>query len=415
MFSKISSWNGCRKSGSVRIENHSNEERRSFKNALQVTLMEFFEKYQAHILYFFGVIAAVIILRSLTVFFHKRLVVKSKKRFPTESTSSLDWIRRILNVLWIVLGVVALTFLFASKEEYNGLTKDFKLIAYLGFVAVATVVAASSVNMWFQYLIRRKQEQNSDPTNLKFLRYAAIASVYFIGVLLAILAFPALRGIAQTALGGAGILAVVAGIASQEALANVVSGIFIISFKPFKVGDIIELAGTMEGTVVDITLRHTLIRNFSNNMIVIPNAIINKERLINMNTGATRCCERLEIGISYDSNVELAKKIMQEECEKHPLIVDNRNAQEREAEMPIVKTALTRLGESSVTVRAWAWVSNYSDMYELRWDVYESAKKRFEAEGIEIPYPYRTVIVRQEKDFKIGTAGSQKIEKPEQN
>ena len=74
--------------------------------------------------------------------------------------------------------------------------------------------------------------------------------VYFFGAILATLAFPALRGVAQTALGGAGILAVVIGIASQEALANIIGGIFIISFKPFRVGNVIKITDTLVGTAV---------------------------------------------------------------------------------------------------------------------------------------------------------------------
>lgn len=101
------------------------------------------------------------------------------------------------------------------------------------------------------------------------------------GGVLIILAFPSLRGVAQTALVGAGILAIITGLASQEALANIVSGIFIISFKPFKIGDIIRIDESKTGTVTDITLRHTIIRNYQNNMIVIPNSIINKEKIVN--------------------------------------------------------------------------------------------------------------------------------------
>jgi small-conductance mechanosensitive channel len=205
--------------------------------------------------------------------------------------------------------------------------------------------------------------------------------------------------VAQTALGGAGVIAIIAGIASQEALANVVGGVFIISFKPFRIGDRIKISDNMVGTVTDITMRHTVIRNFENKMIVIPNAIINKEKLINYDLGELKCCERIEIGISYDSNVVLAKKIMQEECENHPLILDDRSAEEKKQKLPIVKTALISLNDSSVTIRAWAWANNYSDSFQLRIDdVLESVKLRFEQEGIEIPFPYRTLVMKKEKE-----------------
>ena len=117
--------------------------------------------------------------------------------------------------------------------------------------------------------------------------------------------------------------------------------------------------------------------------------------------GELKCCERLEIGIAYSSDIDLAKRIMQEECENHPLILDNRSQEDREQGVPLVKTAVIRLNDFSVTIRAWAWVRNYSDSFQLRWDVYENVKKRFDKEGVEIPFPYRTVVVRQEEDFKI--------------
>jgi small-conductance mechanosensitive channel len=133
-------------------------------------------------------------------------------------------------------------------------------------------------------------------------------------------------------------------------------------------------------------------------MIVIPNAIINKEKLINYDLGELKICERIEIGISYDSDVDLAKKIMQEESEKHPYILDNRSANEILDGKPIVKTALVSLNDSSVTVRAWAWARNYNDSFEMRCDLLESIKKRFDSEGIEIPFPYRTVVMKKEKE-----------------
>ena len=154
----------------------------------------------------------------------------------------------------------------------------------------------------------------------------------------------------------------------------------------------------MVGTVADITLRHTVLRNFENKMIVIPNAIMNKEKLINFNLNDLKICERIQIGISYDSDVDLAKKIMREECEKHPMIFDNRSAADVLDGKPIVRTALVSLDDSSVAIRAWAWARNYSDSFNMRCDLLESIKKRFDKEGIEIPFPHRTVVFKGGKE-----------------
>lgn len=110
-----------------------------------------------------------------------------------------------------------------------------------------------------------------------------------------------------------------------------------------------------------------------------------------------KCCERIEIGISYDSDIDLAKKIMREECENHPFIIDNRTPQEKKDKEPIVKTALMNLGDFAVTIRAWAWSKDFTDSFELRIDVLESIKKRFDKEGIEIPFPYRTIVMKKDK------------------
>ncbi|MGB0880954.1 MAG: mechanosensitive ion channel family protein, partial [Polaribacter sp.] len=162
------------------------------------------------------------------------------------------------------------------------------------------------------------------------------------------------------------------------------------------IGQRIKVTDTMVGRVMDITLRHTVIRNYENKMIVIPNAIINKERLINYDMGELKCCERIEIRISYDSNIGLAKKIMQEECENHPLILDNRTELEKQEGKPIVKTAVIALNESAIILRAWTWERNYSDSFQLKIDVLERIKNRFDNEGILIPFPSRTIVMKKE-------------------
>ena len=354
----------------------------------------FFETHKEHFLYAAIIIASVFVLRFLTNLLHKWLLKQELKKYPGESPKAVNWVKRILNALWLVLGIILLVSLFVGEEREDALQQNFKLILYLAVVAIITIVAAASTNMWFRMRINLKIENREDPTSFKFLRYVAIIGIYSVGVLFALLAFPSLKGVAQTALGGAGVIALIAGVASQEALANLVGGVFIISFKPFRIGDIIKVTDTMVGTVTDITLRHTVILNFENKMIVIPNAIINKEKLINYDLGELKICDRIEIGISYDSDIDLAKKIMQEECSRHPLILDNRSEIEILDGQPIVRVALTSLNDFSVTIRAWVWARDYSDSFNMRCDLLESIKKRFDREGIEIPFPYRTVIFK---------------------
>ena len=361
---------------------------------------EYFKTHSSDLIYGAVIILAVAVLYLLTSLLHKWLLKRRLNKFARLNTTPINLVKRVVNTLWIVLGLIALTFIFVEEEEFAAMNEHFKLVLYLGFVAIITIVAATSSNMWFTRSIRRKTQTGDDPTNFKFLRYVSVYGIYITGALFGLLAIPSLHGVAQTILGGAGVIALIVGVSSQEALSNLVGGLFIISFKPFKVGDVIEISDTMIGTVTDITLRHTVIRNFKNRMIVIPNSIINKEKLVNYDLGEQKCCEYVEMSISYDSNVDLAKTIMQEECEKHPLIYDNRTELEKQDGIPMVKVALVQFDDSSVKLRAWAWAQTFGDSIALKRDVFESIKKRFDTKGIEIPFPYRTIVVKNKEGSK---------------
>jgi len=358
-------------------------------------MIDFFNSNKQAIIFAAIVVGVVLLLIFLSNLLCKWLVIKVKAKFPNERPYTIILIRRILRVLWIVLGVAAISFIFIDKESYKVATENFYLILYLGIVAIFTIVAASSANVYFSRSIIKKRAADIDFTSDKFLHYLIVFGIYFIGGLLAIMAFPSMRGIAQTALGGAGILAVIAGVAAQDALANLVGGIFIIAFKPFKIGDIIKLDETMVGTVTDITLRHTIIRNYENKMIVIPNSVINKEKVINYDLGERMCCQWIEIGISYDSDIDLAKHIIREECEDHPHILDHRSELDMYNNVKKVIVRVIGLNDSAVTLRAWAWASNFGEAFEMKCDLYESIKKRFDKEGISIPFPHRTMVFKE--------------------
>jgi small conductance mechanosensitive channel len=361
-------------------------------------MINFWNTYRESIIYALVVVGSVLLLLVATKYLIRWLIGKAKKKYPNDEHHRISLVGRILNTLWVILGLIALSFVYISEEKYDIATRNFEIILYIGFVLIFTIIGASIVEALFARTIKKTTASGGDPTSYKFLRYLSVFGVYFIGAILATLAFPALRGIAQTALGGAGILALVIGVASQEALANLIGGVFIIAFKPFRVGDVIKITDDLIGTVTDITLRHTIIKNYQNKMIVIPNAIINKEKVTNYDLEEKKICQWIEIGISYDSDIDLAKKIMKEECEAHPNLFDNRSNQDLRNGVPLVIVRVTNLGDSSITIRAWAWAWDYASAFVMKCELYESIKKRFDAEGVEIPFPHRTLVFKKDKD-----------------
>ena len=358
-------------------------------------------EYKSTLIYLIIVISIVVFLLLLTKFTHNWLAKKAQRKYPDEEPSTIHLVKKILNTLWIILGICAISFIFIGEDKYDVAKHNFNIILYLGFVLVFTIIGASIVETIFTRLIKKTILSGGDPTSYKFLRYLVVFLVYFFGAIVATLAFPSLRGVAQTALGGAGVITVVLGVASQEALANLVGGIFIIFFKPFKVGDVIKITETLVGTVMDITLRHTIIKNYQNKMIVIPNAIINKEKVTNYDLEDKKICQWIEIGISYDSDIDTAKRIIQEECEAHPNLLDNRTYEETTQNIPKVLVRVIDLGESAVTIRAWAWALDFSSAFVMKCELYESIKKRFDKEGIEIPFPHRTIVFKDKETTNV--------------
>jgi len=248
----------------------------------------------------------------------------------------------------------------------------------------------------FNKFLDRREKHSIDKTNLMFLKNIVIYSTYCIGFLSIFNQIPGMQQLSKTLLTGAGILAAAVGFGSQQAISNIVSGIFMVLFKPFRIGDHIDLGGENKGRVVDVSLRHTTIKNNENKMIIVPNSMLNNQSIVNSSIVDELICSFVHAGISYTSDINKAMAIMQEEALKHPLFMDNRKTDEDKNEMPQVIVRVTEWSSSSVNIRATVWASNIDNAFILKCDLLKSIKERFESEGIEIPYPYTNVIVKQE-------------------
>lgn len=312
-------------------------------------------------------------------------------------TVVLPTIRRILQVLVWVLGMGMVSYAFLDKQQFALMNQHLLRVSWIAFVLMATIVVSAMSRAFFDRRIRTTSARDrQDTTTYRYLKSLATLSIYGMGLILAALAIPAARTLATTALTGAGVLALIIGVAAQEAFANVVGGLFIAFFKPFRLGDVVKVAGTV-GRVEDLTLRHTVINNFQNKRIVIPNAIINKETIENYNLTEYETCEFVEVGISYDSDLDRAIEIMREEAGSHPYAIDNRSHREQQEGKPIVDVQVIGLGESSVNLRAWVWAATYVTGFRMRNDLLKSIKLRFDREGIEIPFPHRTIVVKSHR------------------
>lgn len=280
---------------------------------------------------------------------------------------------------------------------------------WLHAVAIIAIIVSAVLLIRFSRMVIQKFFLHSslsikvDPTRYAFTKNAVSFIIFLLAVMSIFYIIPPLRSLGFTLFAGAGIFAAILGFASQAAFSNIISGIFIVAFKPFRVDDIVAIGTMYTGVVEDITLRHTVIRNFENRRIIIPNSVISNEVIVNSSIVQEKVCMHIEMGISYDSDVNKAIQIITEETIAHPLNIDGRTQEDIDAGAPRLRVKVISWGESSVNIRAWAWSNNPADGFEMRCDLFKSIKERFDKEGIEIPFPHRTLVYKQPKTANDGT------------
>lgn len=264
-------------------------------------------------------------------------------------------------------------------------------LVILVFAFIVSLIIKFSINRFVRIA---SYKLKVDPTKYKFLKNAVDFFVYLIAIIIIFKSIPELNTFGNGLLASAGIIAAIVGFASQSAFSNIVSGVFLVIFRPFSVGDRIKVGQLYSGDVEDITLRHTVIRDFENKRIIFPNTVISSEVIINSTTSDEKVCMFIEVGISYSSTIDKAMEIMRDEAQKHPFFIDNRSEADMEAHAPAVTVRVIQLAESSVQLRASVWAKDPSTGFALKCDLLKSIKERFEKENIEIPFPHRVVIVK---------------------
>ncbi|WP_345841510.1 mechanosensitive ion channel family protein [Shewanella algae] len=179
-------------------------------------------------------------------------------------------------------------------------------------------------------------------------------------------------------LAGFGIAGVIIGFALQDTLSNFASGMMILIYRPFDVGDLIHAAG-VTGRVSHMSLVSTTIKTLDNQRLIIPNNKIWGDTINNITAEHHRRVD-MTFGISYSDNIEQAEAVLEQLVQEHPKVLKHPE--------PTVKLHL--LGESSVDFVVRPWVRP-EDYWEVYWDITRAVKMRFDEEGISIPFPQRDV------------------------
>lgn len=246
-----------------------------------------------------------------------------------------------------------------------------KVVAALAVLIIGRWVAKALANSMNKVLTRR----NVDPTLTPFL-----VSVTYWGLMSAVI----VAAINQVGVATASIIGILGaaglaiGLALQGSLSNLAAGVMLLIFRPFKVGDFVEIGG-INGTVESLHLFSTDLKTGDNKQVIVPNGQVFGEAITNYSAKPLRRVDMV-FGIGYEDDIDQARKTISAVLEADERVLDD----------PAPLIAVHALADSSVNFAVRPWVKT-EDYWGVYFDTHEAIKKRFDAEGISIPYPQTDV------------------------
>ena len=243
-------------------------------------------------------------------------------------------------------------------------------------VLIIGLVLAGIISRWVERAMTRSSR--FEPTVANFLSSVVKYALWALVLVTVLAQFGVETTSILAALGG---MALAVGLALQGTLSNVASGVMILVQKPFKIGESIN-AGSISGTVQQIGLFTTELKQFDGLFVMVPNSELWNQAIVNLNRHPTRRLE-LIVGIAYDDSMQQARQELLALAE----------ADERVLKDPAPQTFVSSLDDSSVGIGMRVWCAT-GDYLALSWDLTEATKARFDDVGISIPFPQRDIWQR---------------------
>jgi small-conductance mechanosensitive channel len=270
-------------------------------------------------------------------------------------------------------------------DWFNSLNPD--LLGQILRVGVTVVLGYVLIRL-IAALTRRYIMKKSTPQRQMIARKA----ITYLGFFLVLMAVLGELGVKLTALlGAAGIVAVAVGFASQTSVSNIISGLFLISEKPFAIGDVIKIGGTT-GIIQSIDLLSIKIRTFDNMFVRIPNEKILTSEVTNITRFPIRRMD-IVLQVSYEEDLDRVRLVLGEIAVANPWCLDE----------PAPVIVASDFKESGVDILFGLWFSK-SDFLDLKNSIMSDVLRRFREEGIRMAYPHRAIVMEEKKRKARGAA-----------
>ena len=251
-------------------------------------------------------------------------------------------------------------------------------------INVVTAIVIFYVGKWVANLItkgvRRLMQKQEIEKTLETFVSNLVRMVLMVFVVIAAISAVGIQTTSLIAVLGAAGLAV--GLALQGSLSNFAAGVLIVLFRPYKVGDFIEGAG-VAGSVVSVQILTTVLKTGDNKQVIVPNSQIMGSIITNYSANDTRRIDMV-VGVGYDDNLDTVRKAIEGLVAADDRVLDD----------PACTIAVSELADSSVNFVVRPWVKT-EDYWAVKFDLTEAIKKRFDEEGISIPFPQQDVHLYQ--------------------
>ncbi len=277
-------------------------------------------------------------------------------------------------------------------KYHLNLDSFFGILVYVLAVVFVAWLLSRIVRYVIVQIIKRRKIDRYGKTSILFLHNSVKFFLGLFGVIYIIMTVPAFRSKATLIFSGAGILAAIIGFAAQAALSNLIAGAFIVIFRPFRVGDYIRLDDTRVGIVEDITLRHTVINNFENKRLIIPNSVISTDSVLNHTIEDSHVLSFNNFKLGLKADINLARKIIQEEAIKLPTVIDFRTPEQVMINTDQVDVRVIDVYTDHIHLRAYVWLNEPFQEFKTKCALKEAVHKRFLAEGVALPIPIYKVV-----------------------
>ena len=271
--------------------------------------------------------------------------------------------------------------------DFKNIIPDLQTFAAFYGIKIIAAIVIFVVGRWVARALRNAIKRMMTRGNVDETLISFVGNLTYI----ALLAFVIIAALNQLGIQTTSFIAVIGaaglaiGLALQGSLANFAAGVLMLIFRPFKAGDYIEGAG-VAGTVEEVQIFATRLKTPDNKTIIVPNAKMMGDNITNYSTKDTRRVDMV-IGVGYGDDLKKVREILEDILAKDDRILED----------PAPTIGVLELGDNSVNFAVRPWVKT-QDYWGAYFDVTETVKRRFDEEGISIPYPQRDVHLYEYKE-----------------